>query len=152
LVDVKQRRSYPLRVEQRLPVKAVEKVAPAPKRGRGRPKGSQNHAKAAPLLTPELTLLARRVRTPLQIILPLHLRPIVLDGFFGRYPATGMVRDTGLDLLSKLRHHAALYLPYTGAKPRRGPTPGYGDKLDYQQLPATALVHPATDGDVVTET
>lgn len=91
LIDVKQRRSYPLRVEQRLPVKAVEKVAPAPKRGRGRPKGSKNHAKAAPLLTSELLLLARLVRSTLHIIFPLPVRHIVLDGFFGTYPATWMV-------------------------------------------------------------
>jgi hypothetical protein len=62
LVDVRQRRSYPLRVEQRLPVKRVETVAPAPKRGRGRPKGSKNHAKAAPTLTPELSLLGGMLR------------------------------------------------------------------------------------------
>ena len=57
LVDVQQRRSYPLRVEQRLPVKRSEKAAPAPKRGRGRPKGSKNHVKTAPTLTAELRLL-----------------------------------------------------------------------------------------------
>ncbi len=152
LVDVKQRRSYPLRVEQRLPVKAAETGAPAPKRGRGRPQGSKNHVKAMPFLSPELTLLARLVHATLQIISPLPVRHIVLDGFFGTYPATWMVRDTGLHLISKLRHNAALYLPYTGAKPRRGPTPRYGDKLNYQQLPATALVHTVTDGEVVTET
>jgi hypothetical protein len=123
LVDVKQRRSYPLRVEQRLPVKAAEKVTPAPKRGRGRPQGSKNHAKTAPMLSPELTLLARLVRATLQIIFPLQVRHLVLDGFFGTYPATWVVRDAGLHLISKLRHNAALYWPYTGAKPRRGPTP-----------------------------
>jgi len=75
-----------------------------------------------------------------------------LDGFFGTYPATWVVRDAGLHLISKLRHNAALYLPYTGAKPRRGPTPRYGDKLDYRQLPATARVKTLTEGQVVTET
>jgi putative transposase len=152
LVDVSQRRSYPLRVEQRLPVKAVEKVASAPKRGRGRPKGSKNHIKAAPILSPELTLLASLLHATLDLILPLPVRHVVLDGFFGTYPATWLVRNTGLHLISKLRHNAALYLPYTGAKPRRGPTPRYGAKLDYRQLPTTARLHTATNGQVVTET
>lgn len=152
LVDVEKRQAYPLRVEQRLPVKAVEPAAPAPKRERGRPKGSRNHAKITPVLSSELTLLATLVRATLQIILPLQVRHIVLDGFFGTYPATCMVRDTGLHLISKLRHNAALYLPYTGSKPRRGPTPRYGDKLDYQNLPATACVNTLSEGQVVTET
>ena len=150
LVDVENRRTYPLRVEQHLPVKAIEPVAPAPKRKRGRPKGSRNHAKTTPVLSPELRLLTTLVRATLQIILPLQVRHIVLDGFFGTYPATWMVCDTGLHLISKLRHNVALYLPYTGPKPRRGSTSRYGDKLDYQNLPATACVDTLTEGQVAT--
>jgi hypothetical protein len=55
-------------------------------------------------------------------------------------------------LVSKLRHNAALYLPYSGQKPRRGPTPRYGDKLDYRALPADALVHTLTEATLVTHT
>src|ERR1700694_1429431 len=58
LVDVGQRRAYPVQVKQRLPTPKPEKVASeSVKRGRGRPKGSRNHAKAKPLLNAELTLL-----------------------------------------------------------------------------------------------
>ncbi len=45
-----------------------------------------------------------------------------------------MVRRTGLELISKLRHNAALYLPYEGPYAGRGPRRKYGSKLDYQQL------------------
>jgi hypothetical protein len=152
LVDVQQRRSYPLRVEQRLPVKRVETVAPAPKRGRGRPKGSKNHAKVAPTLTPELSLLRGMLRATRAWIAPLPVKHLVLDGFFGTSRAAWMVRDCGLHLISKLRHNAALYFPYAGRKPRRGPTPRYGDKLDYRHLPADACVQTVTEGQLVTHT
>lgn len=152
LVDVQQRRSYPLRVEQRLPLKRAETTAPAPKRGRGRPKGSKNHVKAAPTLTPELSLLGGMLRAILSLLAPLEVKHLVLDGFFGTSSAAWVVRDCGLHLISKLRHNAALYLPYTGSKPRRGPTPRYGDKLDYRHLPADACVQTVIDGQVVTQT
>lgn len=152
LVDVRQRRAYPLSVQQRLPVTTRERVTPTPKRGRGRPKGSKNHAKAAPVLSPELTLLETMLRTLLKRIGALRVKHLVLDGFFGTYPATWMTRACGLHLISKLRHNAALYLPYSGTKPRRGPTPRYGDKLDYMTLPQSACVAAVTEGNLLIET
>lgn len=152
LVDIQQRRAYPLSVQQRLPVTTGQRVSPAPKRGRGRPKGSKNHAKAIPVLSPELMLLETMLRTLLKRIGALRVKHLVLDGFFGTYPATWMTRMCGLHLISKLRHNAALYLPYTGSKPRRGPTPRYGDKLDYTTLPHSACVSALTEGNVLLET
>jgi len=152
LVDVDKRRSYPLLVEQRHPVKREKKSAVSEKRGRGRPKGSRNHVKAAPVLSAELTQLGEMLRATLRRIARLKVSHVVLDGFFGTYPATWMVREVGLHLVSKLRHNAALYLPYSGEKPRRGPTPRYGDKLDYRALPAAALVHTHTEDTLVTHT
>ncbi|NUQ06283.1 MAG: transposase [Anaerolineae bacterium] len=152
LVDVEQRRAYPLRIAQHLPAQTPDPVTPTPKRGRGRPKGSKNHAKPTPILSAELTLLAALLRTILNLIAPLSVKHLVLDGFFGTAPATWMVRDCGLHLISKLRHNAALYFPYTGSKPRRGPTPRYGDKLDYSHLPADACVQTVTEGQIVTQT
>ena len=132
LIDVTARRSYPLQVEQHIPSSkgAPTPVPPAPKRQRGRPKGSKNHVKAAPILTAELTLLERMLRAVTLRIAPLRVRHVVLDGYFGTYPATFMVRQCDLHLISKLHHNAALYFRYAGAKPRRGPTPRYGTKLD----------------------
>jgi len=152
LVDVEQRRAYPLGLRQRVPVQTAATATPALKRGRGRPKGSKNHAKAAPTLSPELTLLAALLRAVLSLIAPLAVKHLVLDGFFGTYPATWMVRDCGLHLISKLRHNAALYLPYAGPKPRRGPTPRCGDQLDYKRLPDEARVSAVSEGNLLTET
>ena len=147
LIDVQARRAYPLQVEQREPPVPVEKrVEPPPKRQRGRPKGSQNHAKAVPELTPDLTLLQGIITAITARIAPLLVKHIVLDGHFGNYPATYAVRAKGMHIISKFRHDAALYLPYTGTKPRRGPTPRYGKKLNYHQLPAETLCHSVVDG------
>jgi putative transposase len=62
------------------------------------------------------------------------------------------VRDCGLHIISRLRHNAAPYLPYPGPKPRRGPTPRYGDKLDYRHLPEEARVQAVTEGDLLSQT
>ena len=58
LIDVERRQSYPLCVEQILPVeKASEPDSPRPKRQRGRPKGRKNDEKPDPELSPLLTLV-----------------------------------------------------------------------------------------------
>jgi putative transposase len=137
LIDVQARRSYPLHIQQRLPTpKSAETLPPAPKRPRGRLQGSKNYAKPEPVLSPLLVLLQGMLTTVLTHLMHLPIKHIVLDGQFGNYPATWTVQHTGLHIISKMRHDAALYLPYAGAKPRRGPTPRYGDKLNYAHLPA----------------
>ncbi len=153
LIDVKQRRSYPLQVEQHQPAPPSEKPAnPPPKRKPGRPKGSKNHVKPTPILTPELNLLQGMLNAITRRIKPLKITHVVLDGHFGNYPATYAVRDCGLHIISKLRHDAALYLPYNGPKPPRGPMPRYGKKLDYQHLPSEALCQTTIEGDYRIET
>ena len=159
LIAVEQRRSYPLAVAQHIPaaktvkdMKNTEAAPPTTKRGRGRPKGSKNHAKPAPVLSAELTLLQAQVRLVLARIAPLPVKHLVLDGFFGNSPTTGVVRECGLHLISKLRYDAALYFPYAGPKPKRGPTPRYGDKLNYKALPQYAVCSSVTEGRFVTDT
>lgn len=153
LIDVQARRSYPLQVEQRQPPVAVKASVERPvKRPRGRPKGSKNHQKPAPQLTPDLTLLQGMIRGIVARMAPMTVQHIVLDGHFGNYPATYAVRETGLHIISKMRHDAALYLPYAGPKPRRGPTPRYGQKLDYQMLPPETLCQSVIEGDYRVDT
>jgi len=148
LIDVERRQSYPLQIEQLLPHQATDKSAKPPeKRPPGRPKGRKNYEKPPPQLTPELTCLQGMLGGILARIKRLQVKHIVLDGKFGNYPATWTVRQTGLHIISKMRRNAALYLPYSGGKPRCGPTPRYGDKLDYTYLPAEALVATRIDGD-----
>jgi hypothetical protein len=152
LINVRLRRSSPVKVEQIVRC-AEEKAAckakaqarqakkkPAEKRNPGRPKGSKNKDKQEVELNPEL----KRLQAMLQALLALiggliPLKYLVLDGHFGNYPSARMVRQSGLHLISKLRHDAGLYLPYAGPKPKRGPYPKYGIKIDYDRLPQEHL-------------
>jgi putative transposase len=110
------------------------------------------NAKPVPTLPPDLTLLQRMVTTITARITPLTVKHLVLDGHFGTYPATYVVRECGLHIISKLRHDAALYLPYTGPKPPRGPTPRYGEKLNYAHLPVETLCHSIIDDEYQVDT
>jgi len=141
LVNTRERRAYPLQVEQlqarsSCKGKPVKPAVAAP-RPVGRPKGSKNRDKTQVTLTPELQLIQNMVRKQSLLINGLFaLTYLVLDGQFGNHNALAMAQQCGLHLLSKLRHDAALYLPYTGPYAGRGPHRKYGERLDYARLPA----------------
>jgi putative transposase len=103
-------------------------------------------------LTPQLLLLQRMIRHVQAHLQGITVKHIVLDGKFGNYPSTWAVSQTGLHIISKMRHDAALYLPYSGPKPARGATPRYGDKLNYAQLPARYLVSTSVEDDYCIQT
>jgi putative transposase len=163
LINVRLRRSSPVKVEQ-VVRSAAEKAAckakaqarkakkSAQKRKPGRPKGSKNKDKRQVELNPEL----KRIQAMLQALLRLigdfiSLKYLVLDGHFGNYPAAWMVLQSRLQLISKLRHDAGLYLPYAGPKPKRGPYPKYGPKIDYDNLPAEHLKQSTIAEDIQTD-
>jgi putative transposase len=164
LVNVRLRRSSPVRVEQGVR-SAEEKAAckakaqarkakkkPTEKRKPGRPKGSKNKGKQSVELNPEL----KRIQVMLQALLGLiggfvPLKYLVMDGHFGNNPSAWMVRQFNLHLISKLRHDAALFLPYSGPKPKRGPYPKYGEKIDYNNLPAEHLKQTTTEDGIRTD-
>jgi putative transposase len=142
LISTKQRRSFPMAVEQvvhtpeeqaaaRAKRAAEQPAAPAPKRKPGRPKGSSTKAKTTVDLSPELCRIQTMVRQLIERIgglLPLTY--LVLDGHFGNNAALQMTQQCGLHLISKLRADSALYLPYDGPYAGRGPRRIYGDKID----------------------
>ncbi len=147
LVSVKERRSYPVCVEQTVrneaekaackAKQAAKKVKPiGPKRKPGRPKGSKNKDKTEVALNPELL----RIQTMLKALLlrigtSLHPVYLALDGHFGNYPAFQMVRQCELHLISKMRGDAALYFPWDG----EGRKCKYGKRVDYAHLPEQYL-------------
>ena len=75
----------------------------------------------------------------------LALRYFLYDGAFGHNEALQMVRQTGLHLISKLRHDAALYFPYEGPYAGRGRRRKYGHKLDYRRMPDRHLKSSSVD-------
>ena len=151
LVSTRQRRSYPICVEQMLRTeeekaanrakKPAKKAKPAgPKRKPGRPKGSRNKNKAEVALNPELKRTQKMLQSLLNTIQgTIHLTYLVLDGHFGNQPAFHMVRQCQLHLISKLRYDAALHFPYSGPSPKRGPTPRLGKQVDVRSIPEAYL-------------
>ncbi len=158
LVSTKERRAFPVRIEQVVRTDA-EKAATkakttakkskdsAPKRKPGRPKGSKNVPKAAATLSPELQRIQTLVQELLRLIAGLFpLTYLLLDGHFGNGPSMQMAKQCGLQLISKLRLDAALYLPYAGPYQGRGPRRKYGAKLDYKHLPEEFLRQTSLEG------
>jgi hypothetical protein len=163
LIDVTERRSYPIRVEQVLRSEAEKAAAKAKKQQRkakqkakvkgkaGRPKGSKNRDKTQVELTPELLRIQQMVKrqlAPFQGLLSITY--LVLDGHFGNNNALQMVRQCGLHLISKLCHDAALHFVYQGAYAGKGPPRRYGDKINYDQLPKQYLVAIQVDKQIET--
>ena len=107
---------------------------------RGRPQGSKNRRRRAVELSPALRFVQETITRFLQLIGD-HVKVIyfVYDGAFGNNDALQMVKQTGLHLISKLRHDSALYFPYDGPYAGRGKRRKYGPKLDYRHLPAEYL-------------
>jgi putative transposase len=163
LVSVEERRSYPLRVEQvvrteaekaaakaRMKKKPAKKDQTTPKKP-GRPKGSQNRDRTQVELTLELKRIQKMVKNQLAALQNLvTVRYLALDGHFGNNNALQMVRQCGLQLISKLRHDAALYFRYDGKPKRTGPRKKYGQKINYRQIPEKYLVEQSTQGDIQT--
>ena len=154
LISVNRRRSYPLRLE---PVvrEAAQSCPKAPKAsratGRGRPKGRVNRNRREVELSAYLQFVQGLIRPVLVLIgTRLKVRYLVFDGAFGHNQALQMIRRTGLELISKLRHNAALYLPYDGAYSGRGRRRKYGSKLDYRHLPSKSLKARQTEGHIHT--
>jgi hypothetical protein len=163
LIDVTERRSYPIRVEQVIRSEAEKAAAKAKKQQRkakqkakvkgkpGRPKGSKNRDKTQVTLTEELLRIQKMVKRQLALFQDvLSIRYLVLDGHFGNNNALQMVRQCGLHLISKLRHDAALHFVYQGKYAGKGPPRKYGDKINYDQLPKKYLVATSTHKQIKT--
>jgi putative transposase len=152
LVSTQKRQAYTLCAEQ--VVRSEEEKAAAtqrkkarkaktcaPKRPRGRPKGSKNKNKQQVLLCPELTRILGWAQKVMALVgKKIAVRYFVLDGHFGNHPAYQMSRQLGLHLISKLRHNAALYLLPTPKEKSEHPRLKYGAKLDYEALPQECLL------------
>lgn len=161
LISTTQRRSFPMAVEQVLRTPAEKAAARAkrsattspalPKRKPGRPKGSTSKAKTAVELTPELSRIQARLRqllTRIGEMVPLTY--LVLDGHFGNNAALVMARQSNLELISKLRSDAALYLPYDGVYAGRGPRRVYGEKIAPRNIPGRYLRQTTVEGEIET--
>jgi putative transposase len=142
LVNIREERSYPMRVAQIVKSaeeKAISKAKAEAKKEQktgeqkkpGRPKGSKNKDKKEVVFTPELLRIKESLQSLLETIKgQISLKYVALDGHFGNYPSALMVRQTGLHLISKMRSDAALHLPFEGEHKKCGPKPKHGAKID----------------------
>ena len=169
LVSVERASAWPLRVSQMLPIHkkkqsstppAASKNRPSqsssssvakakPKRSPGRPKGSKNKDKSQVSLNAELRLIQSEIQALLLMlkgILPVCY--VLLDGHFGNNPATQMVLQCGLHIISKLRYDSKLFFPYEGTDNRRK----YGERINPRHMPESTLVDSRTEGDILTQT
>ena len=165
LVDVKARRSYPMRVEQVVRTEAERAAARARTRKRkarsakrmttpgkrGLPKGSKNRDKTQVTFTPELQRIKKMVQEHLGGCADtLPITYLALDGHYGNNNALRMTSQCGLQLVSKLRHDAALYFAYDGPYSGRGRPRKYGAKVDYRNLPEQYLLDTTRAGAIET--
>ena len=151
LISTQERTSYPVMTEQRVRSEAEKESAKSKakkrkkktksKKGKpGRPKGSKNKDKTNVTLTEELEQIKTMVRKQLAIINKvIPIKHLVLDVHFGNNNSLQMAKQCGLDLISKLRHDAALYFYYDGHQNKKGAPRKYGDKIDYRNIPAQYL-------------
>jgi putative transposase len=78
------------------------------------------------------------------------VRYLALDGHFGNNNALQMVRQCGLQLISKLRCEAALHFIYDGPQKRHGTRRNYGQKINYLTIPEKYLVARSTEDGLAT--
>jgi hypothetical protein len=159
VVNTRERRAYPVQVEQMLGAECGKAAPPSPnpqpvqgKRPVGRPKGSKNKDKTHVTLTPELQLIQNMVLKQLFLLNGLFaLSYLVLDGHFGNNNALQMTLQCGLAIISKLRCDSALYFLYDGPQKKYGARRKYGPKLDYAHIPAQYLQAREVDKGIQTD-
>ena len=175
LISVKRRTSYPVMLEQHhegLKNKSVETHKPKstktkstktkstknkstknkPAKKRGRPKGSRNQNRREVELSPYLLFVQDTLKRLVKLIGD-RIKAVyfVFDGALGHNDALQMVRQTGLHLISKLRHDSALYFRYEGPYSGRGKPRKYGKKLNYEDIPEMYLMECSIEKDIETK-
>jgi putative transposase len=150
LLNTKTRMSWPILIEQILPKPKQKKATCSKnknkKRGKGRPKGSKNKNHRDVKLNAEMTQVQSMLKQLLTMIgNTLQTIHFVYDGAFGNNAAVQMTRQLDLHLISKLRNNSALYYKWNGIYSGKGRRPIYGDRVDYNNLPAKYLKSDKTE-------
>jgi len=158
LIDVDSSKAYPLFTKQ-----IVKENKSGCKKSRskntkteqeskvGRPKGSGNKDKKAIELSKYLVFIQGAIRLILGLIQSkLQITYFVFDGEFGYNGALQMVRQTGLELISKLQKNSALYYPFKGEQKTKGAPKIYGDKIDYHNIDDQYLKDIKTEENITT--
>jgi len=163
LVDVAERKAYPLLVKQTVRSEAEKKALKERKKKRakkskttktkpkGRKKGSLNKDKNELHLSPELLRINELLSGLVKLLrVFIKVKYLALDGHFGHHQAVLMARENDLHLISKMRKDAALYEKYEGAYGGRGAKTKYGTRLRFDLLPIKYLTKSERVGEIIT--
>ena len=155
LIGVEARKAYPLINKQIIKEskegcikdKSSKKNSNKKKKGkRGRPQGSGNKDKKSVELSPYLKFVQDTIKEVLQWIdKEVDIVYFVFDGAFGNNYAVQMVKQCGLDIISKLQKNSALCFPNEEEYSGRGAPKRYGENIDYKKLPEKYLKSDVTD-------
>ena len=163
LVDVVERKAYPLAVKQtvrseaekaaieRRKKKRAKKSKTSKNKPKGRPKGSLNKDKNEFNLSPELMRINELLSGLVKLLrVFVRIKYLALDGHFGHNQAVLMAIQNDLHLISKMRKDAALFEKYEGKYKGSGPPTKYGRQLDYDNLPQKYWKKGGRDGELIT--
>ncbi len=157
LVDPISKKSWPILIEQILPKEkkddnSEEDDKPKIKRGRGRPKGAKNKNKKDVKLKAEMTQLKAMIARIMALVADL-MSPVyfVYDGALGNNAGAQMVIQSGLQLISKLKHNSALFLPWDGVYSGRGAPRKYGIQINFRAIAEKYLKSEFTEKEILTK-
>jgi len=163
VVDVAERKAYPLGVKQTVRSEAEKKALKERKKKRakkskttktkpkGRKKGSLNKDKNELNLSAELLRINELLSGLLKLLrVFIKVKYLALDGHFGHPQAVLMARENDLHLISKMRKDAALYEKYEGEYGGRGAKKKYGTRLRFDLMPLKHLKKSKRVGEIIT--
>ena len=163
LVDVAQRKAYPICVKQTVRSEAEKEAIKERKKKRakkskatkskpkGRKKGGLNKDKNELNLSAELMRINELLSALLKLVrVFIKVKYVALDGHVGHHQAVLMATENDLHLISKLRKDAALYEKYEGAYGGKGAKKKYGTRLKYDLLPIKYLKKSELEGEIIT--
>lgn len=155
LISVEHQKAYPILMEQLDPAMSRRVMPLKPERKKklppGRPKGSKNKNRRDIEMTPYLLFLQEQIKKVQQLIGEhITVGYFLYDGAFGNNPCLQMVRNCGLELISKLNCNSKLYFPYAGEYSGKGKPRKYGDKINYSRIPKCYLVESTVKDNIKT--
>jgi len=156
IISTKTGRSFPIAIEKlKYDPKKKEKIPEKKSKEKGKPgrkKGTKNKNRKDVVLSETLLQIQGMIKKVLELICS-HSRPkyFVYDGAFGNNNAVQMTLQTGLHLISKLRHNANLFFEFTGEYAGRGRPKIYGNKIDYFDISGEYLKLSLCDGKLLTQ-
>ena len=116
VIDVNNKKSWPILIEQMQPKKAEEKRdenLDKPKRGRGRPKGSKNKNKKEVKLNAEMQQIQSmlsKVKSLFADWSKVTIKYFVYDSALGNNAGLQMVLQSGFQLVSKLKNLSLIHI------------------------------------------